>query len=225
MHPGWALRQRVEERPVVPEPRSGSVGSTSCSACQILALTLVDQAGAVPTQKVGAGRVQDPNAATANTNDRWTSPSLAHGAPVHPPAATGGCTLYARSSLKVSRPVDSSRVARLSEAAKEIQNILLLPLVERIEVMDHGVCLGRTELRVPGTLVSLNRLEQIVRPSVVQQEDPLSEAPQWCRPEFVAPGVAFENVIGQPAHAVEQEVRVEVDGFVAQRRHCHVSGF
>src|SRR5437899_5712348 len=73
MHPGWALRQRVEERPVVPEPRSGSGGSTSCSACQILALALVDQAGAVPTQKVGAGRVQDPNTPSAGSGDPRTA--------------------------------------------------------------------------------------------------------------------------------------------------------
>ena len=119
--------------------------------------------------------------------------------------------------MTCARPVDSSRVARLSEAAKEIENVLLLPLVECIEVMDHGVGLGRTELSVPATLVSLDRLQQIVRSPVVQEEDALSETPQWRSPEFVAPGVALENVISQPGtHIVEQEVRVEVDGFVAE---------
>src|SRR5439155_26777859 len=43
------------------------------------------------------------------------STPLPHTAPVHPPAAAGGCTSYASSSLETSRPADWSRVARLSQ--------------------------------------------------------------------------------------------------------------
>ena len=64
-HAGWSLRQRVEEVAVVSQARSQSVGSESGPAFRVLVLALVDQAAAVPTQKVGAGRVQDPNTPSA----------------------------------------------------------------------------------------------------------------------------------------------------------------
>jgi len=54
-HAGWSLRQRVEEVAVVSQARSQSVGSESGPAFRVLALALVDQAAAVPTQKVGGG--------------------------------------------------------------------------------------------------------------------------------------------------------------------------
>src|SRR5439155_4452121 len=60
-HTGSSLRQRVEEVAVVSQARSQSVRSERGPAFRVLALALVDQAAAVPTQKVGAGRVQDPN--------------------------------------------------------------------------------------------------------------------------------------------------------------------
>src|SRR5207244_2407396 len=69
VHSGWSLRRRVEEVAVVSQARSQSVGSESGPAFHVLALALVDQAGAVPTQKVGAGRVQDPNTPSAGSDD------------------------------------------------------------------------------------------------------------------------------------------------------------
>jgi len=54
---------------MISQPRSRSAGSEGCSAGHVLALALVDQAAAVPTQKVGAGRVQDPNTPSAGSDD------------------------------------------------------------------------------------------------------------------------------------------------------------
>src|SRR5438046_3057369 len=68
-HAGWSLGQRVDEVAVVSQARSQSVGSESGPAFGVLALAPVDQAAAVPTQKVGAGRVQDPNTPSAWSYD------------------------------------------------------------------------------------------------------------------------------------------------------------
>src|SRR6266436_7312575 len=85
-HAGWSLRQRVEEVAVVSQARSQSVGSESGPAFRVLALALVDQAAAVPTQKVGAGRVQDPNTPSAGSDDSraakpWAPPTVIAGRP------------------------------------------------------------------------------------------------------------------------------------------------
>src|SRR5437867_10913634 len=91
------------------------------------------------------------------------------------------------------------------EAAQEVQKILLLVLVEVVEVIDDGVRLRRSESQVPGALVGLNRLEQIIRPSVVQEEDALSQPPERRGQELVALGLPLEDIVGQRAsHVLEQ---------------------
>src|SRR5262249_38668793 len=52
----------------IPQSRSQAVGSEGGSAFRVLALALIDQAAAVPTQKVGSGRVQDPNTPSAGSD-------------------------------------------------------------------------------------------------------------------------------------------------------------
>src|SRR5439155_267379 len=65
----WSLRERVEEVATVSQTRSQSVGPEGGPAFRVLVLALVDHAAAVPTQKVGAGRVQDPNTPSAGSDD------------------------------------------------------------------------------------------------------------------------------------------------------------
>src|SRR5262249_44818196 len=72
---------RVEEVAIVSQALSQSVRSESGPAFRVLALALVDQAGAVSTQKVGSGRVQDPNTPSAGPDDPrapkpWPKPAV-----------------------------------------------------------------------------------------------------------------------------------------------------
>jgi hypothetical protein len=82
-------------------------------------------------------------------------------------------------------PTEASR--RL-QRAKEIQEVLFLCLIELVEVIDDRVRLRRSERRVPRALVRLDRHQQIRRPPVMQEEDPLTKTPQGRGPEFVALG-------------------------------------
>ena len=70
----------------------------------------------------------------------------------------------------------------ISERAQEVQNVLLLGLRQVVEIADHAVCLG-----LPA-LMGGDSLQQVARPSVMQEIDPLSQTPKRCRPEFVAGG-------------------------------------
>src|SRR5262245_22520783 len=81
---------------------------------------------------------------------------------------------------RASRPgAPAGRITRCAlQRAQEVQQVLLLPLVETVEPVDHGVGLGRAELEVPGALVLLDGLQEVVRAAVVEEEDPLAETPQ-----------------------------------------------
>src|SRR5947209_19332507 len=132
------------------------------------------------------------------------SPSRAHvsrltRAPVHPPAPNAPADA-GRTPGRGSRGLDDPRLElpHGSEAAKEIQQVLLVPLVELVEVMDHRVRLRRPELRVPRVLVRLDRLEQVSRPPIVQEEDALAQAPERRAAELVALGLSLDDVVGQP---------------------------
>src|SRR5437763_17219188 len=68
----------------------------------------------------------------------------------------------------------------------------------------------------------LNGLDQIGRPAVVQEEDPLSESPQRRSAELIGSGRPLRDVIRQArAHMVDQqigeEVRLDVSDGVGRR--------
>ena len=65
-----------------------------------------------------------------------------------------------------------------SERSEEVEQILLLVLVEPVELVDHGIGLRRTELAVAIASMGLDRLDEVVRTAVVEEEDALAEAPQ-----------------------------------------------
>src|SRR5262245_50230371 len=66
--------------------------------------------------------------------------------------------------------------------------------------------------------MSLDRLDQIVRAAVVQEEEPLPETPERRCPELVALCEALQDVVSEPrAHGVQRQVGVEICGLVAKR--------
>ena len=63
-----------------------------------------------------------------------------------------------------------------------------------------------------------DRFEQIRRAPVVQEEDPLAEAPERRGPELVASGLALDDVVGEARpHPVDQQVGEQARRLVAQR--------
>ena len=73
--------------------------------------------------------------------------------------------------------------------------------------------------------MGLDRLHQVGRSSVVQEEDALPESPERRGAELPRPRLALADPVRQPgSHVVHQQVGVEVDRLIAQRRHRGVAG-
>ena len=83
------------------------------------------------------------------------------------------------------------------QRAQIVEQVLLLRLAECIEVVNHIVGLRWAEAPIAGALVSLNRLYEVGRAPVVEEEDPLTEPPEWGGAEFIAIGFALADVVGE----------------------------
>ena len=71
----------------------------------------------------------------------------------------------------------------------------------------------------------LDRLHQVLGAPVVQEEDALTDAPQRSRAELAAIGIALRHAVRQPAtHVMQREVRVRLEGHIAQRRDRGLTG-
>src|SRR5215470_3270107 len=64
------------------------------------------------------------------------------------------------------------------QGAEEIEQVLLLTLAEVVEVVDDRVRLRRVVLRRAAALVLPDRFDQVLGPSVMQEEDALTQAPE-----------------------------------------------
>src|SRR5215467_3241354 len=68
----------------------------------------------------------------------------------------------------------------------------------------------------------LDRGHEVAGPPVVQEEHPLSDAPQRCRPELVAAGLTLADVVRESAtHVMKQQVREQVGGPVLKDSAVH----
>src|ERR1700720_3122380 len=100
-----------------------------------------------------------------------------------------------------------------SERAQEVQNVLLLGIRQSVEIPDHAVCLGtRALMRGDGP-------QQILRPPVMQEKDPLTKTPKRRRPEFIAGGGALNNAVGENLpHPMQGKVREGMECRVVEGR-------
>src|SRR5262245_40549817 len=96
-----------------------------------------------------------------------------------PHARRTSCTLSVRprEPTKQMGPSHRSR-AGTSQRPQEVQHVLLLALREAVEPLDHPVRLRRIAREAATALVGANGDEQILGPSIVQEEDALTEAPE-----------------------------------------------
>ena len=104
-----------------------------------------------------------------------------------------------------------SSAARL-ERPQEIDEVLLLLRAQPIEMLDHSICLAAA------ALVSSDGFDQIGRPAVMQEENALSDAPQWRGTELVGAGATLRDAVGKPyAHVVNEQVRKKIRRLVGKR--------
>src|SRR5262245_8892940 len=85
------------------------------------------------------------------------------------------------------------------QRAQEVEDVLLASLAEIVEVGDDAVRLGA------GARVLANGALEVRGPAVVQEEDPLSQAPQRSAAELPRAGFALAHAVRQSvAHVVHQ---------------------
>ena len=90
------------------------------------------------------------------------------------------------------------RALFLLERPQKINNFLLFPVVQLIEMFDDLICLAA------GALVISDSVYKVGSPSIMQEEDALSEAPEGSGSELVRAGGALRDAVGQPfAHVVD----------------------
>src|SRR5437773_5134094 len=117
-----------------------------------------------------------------------------------------------RARQALSRPENLTITTSSSlQGTQEIQNILSLAGAEVVKVVLDRGGLAAT------TIVALNGADQVLAAAIVQEEDPLSQAPQRRSAELVSTGPALTNVIRQDcAHVVDLKVAEQVGGCAAQ---------
>src|SRR5580692_2998267 len=100
------------------------------------------------------------------------------------------------------------------QRAQKVEQVLLLLLRQPVlEKLNH-----RVGFRPPARML-IDGVDQIGRPSIVQEEDALAESPKRRRAELIARGPALRDAVGKiAAHVVEEQVREEVDVRFVQAR-------
>src|SRR5271157_4870817 len=98
------------------------------------------------------------------------------------------------------------------ERPQEIDDLLLLLSAQPIEMLDDLIGLAAL------ALVISDSVYQVGRPSVVKEEDTLSDAPQGSGSELVGAGAALRDAIGQAfAHMMHDKVREEIRRLIGKR--------
>jgi len=70
-----------------------------------------------------------------------------------------------------------------------------------------------------------NSLHQIVGPAVMEEEDSLSNAPQWGCAEHIALSETLRDAISKAwTHVMDEEIREQVHGLVLKRRYFSSRG-
>jgi len=111
------------------------------------------------------------------------------------------------------------RVLFSLERPQEIDDLLLFLRAQFIEAFDDLICLAAT------ASVGPDRFYQVGRPSVMEEEDTLSNAPEGSCSELVGSGAALRDAVGEAfAHVVDEKVREEIRRLMGKRRTWDGSG-
>ena len=71
---------------------------------------------------------------------------------------------------------------------------------------------------LPSALVSSDGVHQVGRPSVMEEEDALSDAPERSGSELVGAGAALRDAVGEAfAHVVDEKVREKIRRLIGKR--------
>jgi hypothetical protein len=98
------------------------------------------------------------------------------------------------------------------ERPKEIDEVLLFLGAQPIEMLDHSVGLAAT------ALVSSDGFYQVGRPSIMQEENALADAPERRSAKLVGAGAALRDAVGEPyTHVVNEQVGKKIGRLIGKR--------
>ena|ERR1700676_269430 len=98
------------------------------------------------------------------------------------------------------------------QRTQEIDDCLLLLSSQPIEIIDDLVCLAAL------AAVISDGLHQVGRPSVMEEENALSDPPERSASELVGAGTALRDAIGEAlTHVVNDKVRVKIRCLIRER--------
>src|SRR5262245_25150105 len=100
----------------------------------------------------------------------------------------------------------------LLERPQEINDVLLLLSSQPKETFDDLICLAAI------ALVISDGFHQVSRPSIMEEEDALSDAPERSGSELVGAGTTLRDSVGEAfAHVVDEKVRVKIRRLIGKR--------
>jgi len=98
------------------------------------------------------------------------------------------------------------------ERPQEINDVLLLLSSQPNETFDDLICLAAI------ALVISNGFHQVGRPSIMEEEDTLSDTPKRSGSELVGAGTTLCDAVGEAfAHVVDEKVRVKIRRLIGKR--------
>jgi len=110
------------------------------------------------------------------------------------------------------------RVLFSLQRTQEIDDFLLLLSSQPIGTFDDFISLAAA------ALVISDGFHQAGRPSVMEEEDALADAPQGSGAELVGAGGTLGDAVGEAfAHVMDEQVRVKISGLIGERG-ARVSG-
>ena len=98
------------------------------------------------------------------------------------------------------------------EGPQEINDFLLLLNSQPDEMFDDLICLAAI------ALVISDGFHQVGRPSIMEEEDALSDTPERSGSELVRAGATLRDSVGEAfAHVVNEKVRVKIRRLIGKR--------
>ena len=132
--------------------------------------------------------------------------------PSDPPPAKNPCRRTGRRA-GTAPPCRASYGTGFSlERPQEINDFLLLLSSQPNETFDDLICLAAI------ALVISDGFYQLGRPSIMEEEDALSDAPERSGSELVGAGATLRDSVGETfAHAMDEKVRVKIHRLIGKR--------
>src|SRR5258707_2356449 len=95
---------------------------------------------------------------------------------------------------------------------QEINDVLLLLSSQPIETFDDLICLAAI------ALVISDGFHEVGRPSIMEEEDALSDAPERSGSELIRAGTTLRDAVGEAfTHVVDVKVRVKIRRLIGKR--------